>query len=403
MRAKWQSGPQMDNQVTIICKHQVKFYVSECKCQIWPYITNALSFGGVESETKTIDLSKYLSYYTLCFIFDHNFASRCNWKAIQEILEHADQFGFNKEPLIFMYDKIKDMFHKCETQYTYDRQYRHPKLYIPTIRKFGHINDALSMKLLHNIDDALENIFKYTARLPSTFKFIVDNYPSVYTCMLKNTNETIYNYLARKKYVDSLKILLNGHITTPGIYDVVVRRVDEFGNNLLHTICANGLHDSVNDLLDWIRKYSGDDINVLANTLYELTTMRNNNGELPVHLAASSGKVSVLTRVISLTTSELLTKQEVLQLESTSGSKLIHYAARSQIGYDVIRHLQSEDDSLNLYCKDQNGMSIIEIAESVGNKHLITKFLDKLDGNDDDIMHDDDCDDDTMYDDDSDE
>lgn len=48
-------------------------------------------------------------------------------------------------------------------------------------------------------------------------------------------------------------------------------------------------------------------------------------------------------------------------------------------------------------------MSIIEIAESVGNKHLITKFLDKLDGNDDDIMYDDDCDDDAMYDDASDE
>lgn len=364
----------MDKSVTIICKHQVKFYVSERKCRIWPYITNTLSFGGVESETKTIDLSNYLSYYTLCFIFDHKFASRCNWKAISEILEHADQFGFNKEPLVFMYDKIKDMFLKCESAFTYNRPYRHPKVYIPTIHKVGHINNTLNMKLLYNIDDALENIFKYTARLPSTFKFAVDNHPSAYTCMLKNTNETIYNYLARKKYVDSLKILLNDNITTPDIYDIIVRRVDEFGNNLLHTICTNGLYNSVNDLLDWIRKYSDDDIDILTNTLYELTTTRNNNGELPVHLAAGSGKVSVLTRVIGLTTSELLTKQEVFLLESTSGSKLIHYAARSQVGYDVIRYLQNEDNNLDLYCKDQNGMSIIEIAESIGNKHLITIF-----------------------------
>lgn len=383
-----------DRIIMIVCKHQAKYRARECEVQKWPYITKALDFGGTEDKTSKIDLSEYLSLSTVTYIV--NFLNgrafhKCRWKTTIEILQHERFLGLDSDLFKNMISYIVELRIECtafipptpiNTNTLHDLNYKVgiPKRFIPIIADVtpkNVIHNLITMKIFDDGDDGRSELLKITAKMSMRcFKWAATEcIVPTYSGVLQNSNESIYNYLVRKKYFEAFKICLKLTSHIQYNYNLMTVRCDKFGNSLLHTICKHGSRDVLESFVEWVRDYSVIHTEMMVTILYELTTAKNKDDELPIHLAAKSGNFLLLFDIVNLTICDLLTKQEVLQLESKIGGSLLHYAALAPTGTDTIAYLDREGVPIDVDNLAPNGMSILELAESVKNRAAVERYL----------------------------
>lgn len=376
-----------DPTITFICKYQAKYRVRESEARKWPYMVGVLDFKGAESTEKTIDLSDYFSHNTVKFIVQsiNGHTQRYSWKTITEIIQHTEQFGLANEPFKYMIGNTKHVYSYCKSL-TDDCNYIDmssscglPKLFIPYIAKSMakyKLDYVLNMSIFCDKHDAMSDLLKYSSKSDMKyFRWVATEVIKSFSGILINSNESIYNYLVRKKRFDAFKVYLDLSPHTHDNYNLMTIRRDEHGNNLLHTVCAHGTSDVLDAFISWITQYTSAKSYSLSETLDELTTARNNNDEIPIHLAAKSGNVVVLINAITLSVSNLFSKNDILHMKSKVGGSLLHYAALTSKGTDTLSYLDREEIPIDDTNLAPNGMSILELAESVGNKHAVEKYL----------------------------
>lgn len=376
-----------DSTITFVCKHQAKYRVRESEARKWPYMVGVLDFNGNESAKKTVDLSEYFSHNTVKFIVQsiNGHTQRYSWKTITEIIYHAEQFGLAKEPFKHLMGNTNHVYSYCKSL-TNDCNYIDmssscgiPKLFIPHIAKSMakyKLDYVFNMSVFCDKHDAMSDLVKYSSKSDMKyFRWVATEVIKSFSGILINSNESIYNYLVRKKRFDAFKVYLDLSPHTHDNYNLMTIRRDEHGNSLLHTICAHGTSDVLDTFISWFTQYTSVKSYLFSETLHELTTARNNNDELPIHLAAKSGNVVVLINAITLSVSNLFSKNDILQMKSSVGGSLLHYAALASKGTDTLSYLDREGIPTDDNDLAPNGMSILELAESVGNRHAVEKYL----------------------------
>lgn len=275
-----------DSTITFVCKHQAKYRVRESEARKWPYMVGVLDFKGAESTEKTIDLSDYFSHNTVKFIVQliNGHTQRYSWKTITEIIQHTEQFGLANEPFKYMIGNTKHVYSYCKSL-TDDCNYIDmssscgiPKLFIPHIAKSiakYKLDYVLNMSIFCDKHDAMSDLLKYSSKSDMKyFRWVATEVIKSFSGILINSNESIYNYLVRKKRFDAFKVYLDLSPHTHYNYNLMTVRRDEHGNNLLHTICAHGTSDVLDAFISWIAQYTSAKSYSLSETLHELPTSR---------------------------------------------------------------------------------------------------------------------------------